>query len=77
MPVTFAMDVHHAILSMLLAVHPSLAALGIKYRLLRAAIMCATFVTDVDHTVLSMLPAVRRRPAAVEIEGRVLRAGVM
>ena len=70
------MDVHHAIFSMLLAVHRRPAALDIKVRLLHAAIVCATFDMDVDHTVFSMLLAERRR-LALEIEGRVLRAGIM
>ena len=60
---------------MLLAVHPSLAALDVEDRLLHAAIVCATFAMDVDHTVLSMLLAVRPL-LALEIEGRVLCAGI-
>ena len=49
-----ATDVHHAVLSVLLAEHRHLAALDIKPWLFRAGIMRAMLVDDVHHTFLSM-----------------------
>ena len=53
---TLALDVYHAFLSMLLAVHRRLASLHI------------TLALDVYHAFLSMLLAEHRRLASLDIE---------
>lgn len=75
MQATPTADVHHAVMSMLPAVHPCLAAVDIKTRYSQAFIIRASSLTDVYHTLLSMLLAVLPCLSALGIEARVFRAG--
>ena len=71
-----AINVHHALSSMSLAVG-SFAADNIVARDRGAGIMFATFVNDVHHAVLGVRFAVHRCLASLDIIARVLCAGVM
>ena len=67
MRVNLAVNVHHVVVSMSLAIFCNLAALGAKGRLACARVTQTTPSNNVDHSVLSMLLAVYRRLAPLEI----------
>lgn len=72
-----AADVQHALLGMLHAVHPLLAAVDVKVRLSRAGTVRAVPPEDVHHAVQGVRLAVHCRPAALDAEVGLLRAGVV
>ena len=68
MRATLDADVHHVVVSMLLAVRHCLAALYIEGCVLRARVMQATPAADVYHVDGSMLLAVRCSFAALKVK---------
>lgn len=72
-----AHDVHHTILSMLLAIHGRLDANKIEVREFIAGFTQATLLADIDHVALGMLLAVHPRLASCDIEVWMLQAGGM
>ena len=76
--VTFAADIYHALLSMLLAERRPLAVLGAEANRRNAGTIGATTaVEDVYHAALSMLLAKCRHLAALDVEAGHRRAGIM
>ena len=74
---TLAANIHHAVLSVLLAECGRHTARDIKIWSFRAGFMQATLTENVYHAVLSMLLAESGRPTALDIKFWSRRAGPM